>query len=379
MAENRKQHFVPQFYLRNFSPNGTHICCYNLDSTNSYLTQIRTSCQERYFYGKDPQIEKILAPIEKKQSDVLRKIIKDNCISNISDEDYLFLQSFITLQFVRTKDAKENFNKMTQHIVEHGIKPMMKSSEDLKSKGITDEFIDSLKITHSGVHGYAIFAALRGVDMISDLKPILLHNSTENEFITSDTPVVKNNYLHLKNIPLTGFMSPGLQIFVPLNSNLCLLFIDEIPYHLRGGDEQLIEINKEPDIMNINTLQLLNCQENSFFSNHDDTYVKLLHNQVKGIRQEKQFRVQTIDKQLNPDGSSEEIETFQISGMNYRRKFSFIKLNHEYNRQFKSKVKRVKKIQGFVRPVRNKEHAERIKNEIDEEFQRKKQHYKSDY
>ena len=354
MAENKKQHFVPQFYLRNFSIDGKCIYVYNLESSTSFRTQIRTSCQEKYFYGKDPQIEKALAPLESRQAEVLRKITETCSISNISPEDRILLQSFTLLQYARTKDAKENcFDKMAQQIGEHVIKPMMKSSEDLKTKGITDEDVDSWTITHPAAHGYGMLAAIQDRKLISDLKLILLINNTDRNFITSDTPVVKNNYLQAKTSPLTGFLSPGLQVFIPLNPTLCLLFIDENSYHIRECGGGLIELSERRDVLDINLLQLLNCQKNSFYSRENDTrMVEDLHNEVKSLRKNKQFRVRTVERKQNADGTASEVVTWQFEGVNYRRKFSFIKLNHEYNRRFRGEAKREERLHGFFRPSR---------------------------
>ncbi|WP_214019819.1 DUF4238 domain-containing protein [Methanoculleus sp.] len=354
MAENKRQHFVPQFYLRNFSIDGEHVYVYNLESSASFYTQIRTSCQEKYFYGEGAQIEKALAPLENRQAEVLRKITETCSISSISPEERILLQSFTLLQYARTKDAKENcFDKMAQQIGEHVIKPMMKSSEDLKNKGITDEDIDSRTITHPGAHGSGMLAAIQDRELISDLKLILLVNKTDHNFITSDTPVVKNNYLQVKNSPLTGFLSPGLQIFVPLNPTLCLLFIDENSYHIRECGSGLIELSERRDILDINLLQLLNCQKNSFYSSENDTrMVKDLHDEAKSLRKDKQFRVRTVRRQQNTDGTASEVVTWQFEGVNYRRKFSFIKLDHEYNRRFKGEAKHEERLHGFFRPSR---------------------------
>ncbi|HEX2983013.1 MAG TPA: DUF4238 domain-containing protein, partial [Ignavibacteriales bacterium] len=62
MAERKNQHFVPQFYLRNFSENKKSLCDYNL-SNNKYIknASIKDMASQNYFYGKDENIEKLLS------------------------------------------------------------------------------------------------------------------------------------------------------------------------------------------------------------------------------------------------------------------------------------------------------------------------------
>lgn len=362
MAENKKQHFVPQFYLRNFAHDDKRIWVYNLKSKKSYLSLIRTSCQEKYFYGKDGQLEKIFATLEKKFAETLKKIITEATIENLTVHNGFYLRIFLLLQYMRTKDSKENiFDKITDFYVDTAIKPKMKMSPDyLKEKGITDECIDSLKISNSSPQISGILAALCGAELLRDLRPILLVNKSETNLITGDAPVAKNNYLTLKNDSLTGFQSPGLQIFFPLNPRLALLLVDDAAYLVSANDEGIVEIEDSDDIEQINLLHILNSQEKVFFSEEkDEADIERLCKDADLIRKTKGLKITPIKKISSSDGESREILRMHMEGVNYQIKFSFIKLNHQYNRIFKGKTKRLLKTHEFVQPLRNKELADR--------------------
>ena len=45
MSEYKKQHYVPQFYLRHFSKDGVGLCRYSLANETSERRNIKNTCQ----------------------------------------------------------------------------------------------------------------------------------------------------------------------------------------------------------------------------------------------------------------------------------------------------------------------------------------------
>ncbi len=137
------------------------------------------------------------------------------------------------------------------------------------------------------------------LEYCNDLQMKLLKNSSKFPFITSDNPLVKyNQFLESKKWPSgwTGFASLGLQMFLPLNSELVLVLYDSWTY--RYGDKRmsLIEVTHK-DVNQLNTLQILNCETNVFF-NHDATeeYIKYLHMLSKKHLKPNQLNSQIFDE-----------------------------------------------------------------------------------
>jgi len=58
-------HFVPQFYLRNFSENGGSICLVNIEKMIEVeQASIKNQCYRRKFYGSDNKLEDAFAQFE---------------------------------------------------------------------------------------------------------------------------------------------------------------------------------------------------------------------------------------------------------------------------------------------------------------------------
>jgi len=374
MAENKKshkkQHYVPKFYLKLFSQKSKYLWIYNLKSKESFQVPIKNLCYEKYFYAKNLEFEKALSLIEQKQAETLHKLVDAQDFANFGHEDFYHIRLFLLLQSSRTKDAKVISNKYTEFFVADFVKPLLKSSEDLKRKGITEEFIDSLEITFPDDHMSAMSVALSGVELISDLEPILIINKSNRNFICSDAPIVLYNYIKIKNTNTTGYQFPGLQIFCPLNKDILLLLFDKNLYDLKRGTGSTIFINRDSDVDSINKLQLVNCLDNVFFSKEDDTnYVRNLHLEVEDLIKERDFRSDIVQTTQNNDGTYSEIVTLYQADSNYVFELSFIKLNEKNKRLFEHSYKKLSKSSKPFHLCRNKELVDRF-NRFDDLFKK---------
>lgn len=84
----KKQHYVPQYYLRRFSDDGDRLWVYNHKSKKTYKSRSEDVCEQNYHYEMEARgqrtwhgrhflpgkIEKKLSSIEGEQSTLLRKI-----------------------------------------------------------------------------------------------------------------------------------------------------------------------------------------------------------------------------------------------------------------------------------------------------------------
>lgn len=354
MSENKKQHYIPRYYLKGFSQDGESLYRYHLDDKKSSQKGIGNLCQESYFYGKYPEIEKSLKEIENKQAPIIRKLIDSQSIETLNSEEYDFLLIFILLQYTRTKYAKKMANQFTDICVSEFIKPLMKSSNELKEKGITDEFINSLKITHPGFHTSGMLSAILGKELISDLKPFLIINKTNKDFISSDAPIVLHNYL--KYLQTYRFATPGLQIFCPLNKDTMLLLIDTNLYNLKINTDSNIYLDNDSDVDSINKLQFFHCLHHVFYSdNTTENYVSDLHLEIEELIKEEEVITKIIQTIRNKDGSYSEIIETSTMGSNYTLNFTFIKLNHANNRRLKNKCKKISRTSKVFNLCRNDE------------------------
>jgi len=106
MAENKIQHFVPQFLLRNFSVNQeqTHIALFNIRKEKFVSkTEIRTQAEKKYYYGDDGEVEKLLSMIEDRTAPIIKKMIEKNELPEVYSKGHYNLITFIMTMIGRTK------------------------------------------------------------------------------------------------------------------------------------------------------------------------------------------------------------------------------------------------------------------------------------
>lgn len=357
MSENKKQHYVPQFYLRNFSRDQKQVWVYHLASESAFLSPISNTCQGKFFYGSVSDLDKILQNFESAQAPIIKDIIENQTLIKLTSDDWINIQTFILVQSARTKDAKIIADNFVDFFVKHYIKPMMKARAEFKK--YSPESIDSLKITVPNMYKFFIGTALSSIAGISDLTPILLINKTQLNFISSDAPVVKNNSYKITNNDLMGIQSPGLQIFCPLNENLILLLLHKEAYEIIGEHNSVIELNDVNDIASLNLLQILNSQDIVLFSDQNDLNdIQRLHQMSIPLKDNKEFSEKKIIKTKNKDGGHSELVNIRMEGVSYRRHFSFIRKNHQYSRWFRLACKENSKYFPILVPYRNKKLVE---------------------
>lgn len=334
MADNKRQHFVPQFYLRNFSDDGLHIHAYNIRTKNTYNTQIRTSCQKDYFYGKNLEVEELLRDMETVQKKIIDEVIVSKKVDASLSEKYEVILSFLLMQKIRTLEAKNDSNLFLNHCFDLYIKPTLKANGDLNK--YSEEDIEGLKI-HSPDFFYrtGIPYAVDSCFALMDLRPVIIEINSEKEFLTSDNPVIFNNYVDFKDYPLLALISPGLQIICPITNKLMLFLFDNDMYQITGDSIS------DSDIDSFNEIQILNSCENVFFkSKQTQEYVDNFP--FKNIHKDKGKRIffKILEKKTDvTNNRNSEIHSITGPSINYCQKFSFIKLNHKNNRKLKRKLR----------------------------------------
>ena len=315
IAEYKVQHFVPQWYQRNFSSDLTspqkeeHIFVYDIKSKTFKEATIYGTAQEDDFYGYS--FEKSLQEIENDTAAAISAIIKNEKIKGLSESSRTNLLQFITLQSTRTKSAKIITEKAVHRILDTEIKPKYKklyeNSPDLLS------YIDTLDLSDADFFKQNMKIAMASVIGISDLTAYLLINKSTTPFITSDHPVVTNNYFYNKQVA-PGFLTPGLQIIVPLTDTLCILLIHANLYEIHSDKQFIIEVTQNSDVDFLNELQILNCYQQVLSNYNRLNYLKKIHCNSEVLKKKSGFG----------DISEEN---------NYGFHFTFLKFNREAHKK----------------------------------------------
>ena len=92
------QHFVPQFILRNFAFNkkGDQIWAFNKKTSKIFKTNIHNVAAEKGFYdvivnGKEHSSEPVLTRLESYSGSIIRRLIREENLSNLSGDDNPFI------------------------------------------------------------------------------------------------------------------------------------------------------------------------------------------------------------------------------------------------------------------------------------------------
>lgn len=104
--------------------------------------------------------------------------------------------------------------------------------------------------------------------LIEDLKLSLIKNTSDVEFLTSDYPVIRYNLWSIirKLYSGWGMCNVGLMFFLPISPKFALIAYDPVIYKIKNLQNNVVSINNKSAINEINSLMLLNSNENLFFS-----------------------------------------------------------------------------------------------------------------
>jgi hypothetical protein len=189
MTDKKRQHYVPQFYLRLFSSDGASIGLYNIPSSLAVPNaSLKRQAYKNYYYGKDGKAEGSLSIIEGEASRVIREMLRVGRPPKRWSEGHHTLASYLMIQFARTVQAENDANEFAN-----------KLGKEMLRRSLTDPkllfALDDVKITLTNAVALALRPALLEVPVILDLKFKLIHNTSGMPFITSDHPAVKHNDL----------------------------------------------------------------------------------------------------------------------------------------------------------------------------------------
>ena len=112
MVQGKNQHYVSQFYFRQFSSDGKSVYMYNLKRNLCRSVKFKDQCSKNYFYSKNPKIEETFSHLEGLSAASLQKIIKSKSLFNLSSDELNHLKSHILFQDGRTKTSGDVATEM---------------------------------------------------------------------------------------------------------------------------------------------------------------------------------------------------------------------------------------------------------------------------
>lgn len=275
-TDKKNQHYLPKFYLRNFSykNNKKEIGIYNYRKKFYFQkAPLKTQGSKTFFYGEDGKMEDALSEIESILAKEIHEIVKTRNLPIHDTDVHKLLLQFVALTHLRNPIAIEG--------VKNSRKAVKEMILEMDPNAKVDDFIEP---THE--EAITLSTVSQIVDNISDLDYKFLENKTDTKFISSDLPVVRyNQFLEYKKWDhgKTGYGNMGLQIFIPLSPELTIMFYDSKTYKVGEKRHKTLELNNKKDIDKLNQLQYLNSLETLFFDEHTTKYYieNLINNSSK--------------------------------------------------------------------------------------------------
>lgn len=241
--KTQKQHFVPKFYLKNFSINNKkYVHCFDKKNGNIFCRNIRNIALEKNFYG-DIDIKEGEANI------AFNKIFKDESLGILSENERKSISDFAALMMIRTKQSRIDLSKGLTGSM-HKIGKHLISNDDISKY----EF----KVTSNGHLEFIKKSTNEFSKRIMKLKWLLVINNTNLPFWTSDHPLTRENKLKQKpGFSNLGLACRGIQVHLPISSKFTISFIDPNEFSILPENFDLFD---EEGVRYDNFLQVYNSQ-----------------------------------------------------------------------------------------------------------------------
>lgn len=305
MPQNKKHHYVPRFYLKRFSEDGKSINLWNIKKEQKIETaSLKNQCYKNYFYGKDLQFEHALDSVEGQVASLFQNVDRHNVLPRLGSPEHFSLIVYILIQYGRTEYSTEALDEMSDKLAKHLLRPVAeKHNFDISrvTIGIKDVSQQSL--------GFLV----PNYPLLLDLHCKLLLNKTNEEFITSDNPVVfYNHFLSFRTLGSnTGLASKGLQIFLPIGPSNSLVLYDRDVYSLGKSASPVVDIHSPQDIYELNTLQYCSALNNIYFRNSKQD-IAALHRKGSKYRRAHKTSFDAFPAHAVPHKTSEFIATSRV-------------------------------------------------------------------
>jgi hypothetical protein len=259
MSKPKKQHYVPQVYLRHFTDKDEYLNIYDINS-GEYRRQTPANVgYSKHFYTlekdgeKDYSVEYLLANhVDILYSPVLKKIENKERLTRKDKED---LAIFITFQYLRTPSHRKNYNRMvdtfykqTSKIIfsmkkHHGLLDHIDSNELKTIEKIIENEEYQIEVPKEHSLEFMLKFSEEMSYMLLNHNFIILEASSKSEFITSDNPycMVKEKW----SDRWSGYGIINTTKFFPLSPKYLLVLKDpgEKIAYMKIDKSQVRELN----------------------------------------------------------------------------------------------------------------------------------------
>lgn len=299
MTKTKKQHFVPQFLLRNFTNDGHKLWVFDKKSRKEFSADVGDIANRKYFYDiggillpnglSEQAFERAFGDLESYYSPFLKKLIKNlNAAISLNpdgiDIDFKLnmnvdlksiVASFISFQYSRTLETRKMIQSTLNQLVEiqtdiHLQRELTEGRAPLAFKGkklkvTIDE--DYIKASHLSL---ILDPKMKSFLSNEFSKKIWRFGYTDisNPLYISDNPISIAS--HAQSLSLgQGPASPFTEAIIPLSSTLCIQMYDRDTLgFITAGKENFIHRLSTEQVEFINWNQVITASRHVYCANN---------------------------------------------------------------------------------------------------------------
>ena len=234
MGEKKRQHYVPQFYLKNFVRENNKFTVLNIRS-GKIIEEVpyKKQCYENYYYGNDGMWEEKLGEIERKTSLIINKILNQSTYYP-NPKEISTMKEFVLYQRYRTTRNTENLLNMGWS----SAKTCIEMEFDNKRKKLPESILNQIQNQfeqryRTMILQQALDVTSHLVNKIDDLELIIIqYNNEKQKLISSDNPVIFYNPFNKRSL---GLVNAGLIIIFPISPKKLIVIFDSKMYSKYKG------------------------------------------------------------------------------------------------------------------------------------------------
>ena len=237
----KKQHYVPQFLLRNyaFGKKTKRLHVFDKKTDRIYVSSVRDAGHENNYYNDETSLiendtEIKLSELEVQAAPIIKRIIENATVKHLGETDHKVLCLFTAVQMLRTNDTRDLLND-TNEIIASAIGEW---SCDPNTEVENFKRMSKEEIKQSSI-GILNNLPVKMVEHFLDKELSLMQAADQQNFYMSDNPVVMHNHIPREGRGNLGIGLKGIEIYFPISPKFCLSFfckesMDEIKRRVRA-------------------------------------------------------------------------------------------------------------------------------------------------
>lgn len=254
MSKHKKQHYVPQFYLRNFSDSSFFNMFFIEQNLVRKNIPIKGQCQLHNYYdreeNKDWEIE--LSKMESKWASVFRNII-NNADNSLDQNIELSLIQFSIVQHLRSTTARDSYINRSWSLVRIMYEMEHENSSEKDIENLRTIFLKD----HDHIPANLLDMTNTLFPLVNDLAVKVINYQCDEKLISSDNPILVSNRIYRS----VGFANAGLILVFPISPEHLVVIYDKNIY--KNTVNYSISNNKN-EVRQLNKLQVINANNNVF-------------------------------------------------------------------------------------------------------------------